>query len=97
MEKLNNISWFHIHQDGMILEIGKLFGEIWESDEAGVVTGIDATAIDCSNVLLRSENEAQHLVGLGLQDIIAIAMPDAVLVAHKRRSQDVSLVVKIKK
>ncbi|MDA1238275.1 MAG: cupin domain-containing protein, partial [Proteobacteria bacterium] len=43
--------------------------------------------------LLRSESESQHLVGLGLNDIVAIAMPDAVLVAHKDCIQDVKQVV----
>ena len=62
-------------------------------DAEGVVTSENATAIECQNVLLRSENESQHLVGLGLKNIIAIAMPDAVLVAHKDRVQDIKLVV----
>jgi mannose-1-phosphate guanylyltransferase/mannose-6-phosphate isomerase len=64
-----------------------------EPDVNGVVTSANATAIDCQNVLLRSENKTQHLVGLGLEDIIAIAMPDAVLVAHKDRVQDIKMVV----
>ena len=64
-----------------------------EPDAEGVVTSQNATAIECQNVLLRSENESQHLVGLGLEDIITIAMPDAVLVAHKDRAQDIKLVV----
>ena len=62
-------------------------------DAEGVVTSENATAIECQNVLLRSENEFQHLVGLGLENIIAIAMPDAVLVAHKDRAHDLKLVV----
>jgi len=62
-------------------------------DAEGVVTSENATAIECQNVLLRSENESQHLVGLGLEDIITIAMPDAVLVAHKDRAQDIKVVV----
>ena len=62
-------------------------------DPEGVVASENATAIECQNVLLRSENDFQHLVGLGLENIIAIAMPDAVLVAHKDRAQDIKLVV----
>lgn len=70
---------------------------VWEeqkSDDNGVVTSQNATAIDCKDVLLRSEEQDQQLVGLGLTDIIAIAMPDAVLVAHKDRAQEVKKVVK---
>ena len=62
-------------------------------DASGVVCGSNATAIECQNTLLRSENDSQHLVGLGLENIIAIAMPDAVLVADKDRAQDIKLVV----
>jgi len=62
-------------------------------DAEGVVTSENATAIECQNVLLRTENESQHLVGLGLENIIVIAMPDAVLVAHKDRAQDIKEVV----
>ncbi len=60
-----------------------------EPDAQGVAAVGEAHAVDCRNVLLRSESDSQVLVGLGLQDIIAIAMPDAVLVADKARVQDV--------
>jgi mannose-1-phosphate guanylyltransferase/mannose-6-phosphate isomerase len=42
-----------------------------------------ATAIDCEGTLLRSEAEGVELVGIGLRDIVAVAMPDAVLVARR--------------
>lgn len=62
-------------------------------DAAGVVVSESATAIDCENTLLRAEEPQQQIVGIGLKDIIAIAMPDAVLVAHKDRAQDVKKAV----
>ena len=65
---------------------------IWregEADAAGVVTSGPSTALDCKNALLRATNEDQQLVVIGLEDIIAVAMPDAVLVAHKDGIQDV--------
>jgi mannose-1-phosphate guanylyltransferase/mannose-6-phosphate isomerase len=62
-------------------------------DAAGNVTSDHATAIDCRNTLLRSENPAVELVGIGLEDLIAVAMPDAVLVARADRAQDVKLAV----
>lgn len=62
-------------------------------DDRGVVTSAHATAIDCDHSLLRSESDTLELVGLGLKDIFAIAMPDAVLVAHMSRAQDVKLAV----
>lgn len=51
------------------------------------------TAIDCEGSLLRSEAEGLELVGIGLRDIIAVAMPDAVLVAHRSRAQEVKQAV----
>lgn len=62
-------------------------------DGLGVVTSDHATSIDCQNTLLRSESERLELVGIGLKDIIAVAMPDAVLVAHMDRAQDVKKAV----
>ena len=62
-------------------------------DGNGVALHGPTTAIDCHDTLLRSETEDQTLVGLGLHNIIAIAMPDAVLVADKSRAQEVKLAV----
>ncbi len=62
-------------------------------DARGVATGGSATAIDCDDTLLRSEDDGLEIVGIGLQNVIAVAMPDAVLVADKSRSQDVKQAV----
>ncbi len=64
-------------------------------DPAGVVTHGPAQAIDCRNSLLRSEDESLELVGIGLENIIAVAMPDAVLVADTRAGQDVKKAVSL--
>ena len=58
-------------------------------DAAGNVTSDHATAIDCRDTLLRSESAGLEVVGIGLDDITVVAMPDAVLVAHKSQSQRV--------
>lgn len=68
-----------------------------KSDALGNVTSETAHAIECSNSLLRSESSGQQVVGIGLNDIMAIAMPDAVLVAHKDRAQDVKKAVELLK
>ncbi len=62
-------------------------------DENGVVTDGTATAVDCKNTLLRSESDNIHLVGLGLENITAVAMNDAVLVADMNASQRIKDVV----
>jgi len=66
-------------------------------DATGMVCNGPVTAIDCSGTLLHATNEAQQVVGIGLTDIVAIAMPDAVLVAHKDRTQDVKKAVAVLK
>jgi mannose-1-phosphate guanylyltransferase/mannose-6-phosphate isomerase len=64
-----------------------------DSTGTGLVTSGPTTAIDCENTLLRAESDDQALVGIGLRNLVVIAMPDAVLVADRRRSQDVKLAV----
>lgn len=64
-----------------------------DRDGDGVATGGNALAIDCHDTLLRSEAEAMELVGIGLDGIVVIAMPDAVLVADASRSQEVKVAV----
>ncbi|MFT5616192.1 MAG: mannose-1-phosphate guanylyltransferase/mannose-6-phosphate isomerase [Granulosicoccus sp.] len=63
------------------------------SDANGVATSGPAMAIDCTNTLLRSEDKGLELVGIGLNNILVVAMPDAVLVADMSRAQDVKQVV----
>lgn len=68
-----------------------------KQDSLGNVTSESAHAIECSHTLLRSESDGQQIVGIGLNDIVAIAMPDAVLVAPKNRAQDVKKAVDLLK
>jgi mannose-1-phosphate guanylyltransferase/mannose-6-phosphate isomerase len=73
---------------------------VWQEagpDASGNVASDHATAIDCTDTLLRSESDRIELVGIGLTDIIAIATTDAVLVAHKSQSQQVKEAVSILK
>ena len=66
-------------------------------DKFGNVVSETSHIIDCSNCLVRSDGNNQPVVGIGLNDIIAIAMPDAVLVSHKDRAQDVKKAVELLK
>ena len=69
---------------------------IWREAEAGadgVVTSGAVTAIDCRDSLLRSEDGGLELVGIGLEGLVAVAMPDAVLVADRSRTQEVKQAV----
>lgn len=65
---------------------------VWqESGRDGAENALsgNALAIDCTQSLLRSEASGLELVGIGLEGIIAVAMPDAVLVARKGDAQRV--------
>lgn len=93
MEKAANLS---------VLPYGGEWSDLggWEAvwreggpDATGVVVHGAATAIDCENSLLRSEADTLQLVGIGLKNIVAVAMPDAVLISDKSRAQDVKLAV----
>ncbi len=60
-----------------------------QQDADGVVTQGGAMAIECRQTLLRSEEPDIQLVGVGLDNIVAVAMRDAVLVADITASQQV--------
>lgn len=93
MEKAQNLSV--VPFDAEWSDLGG-WDAVWREsgpDENGVVASGTATAIDCSDTLLRSESENLEVVGIGLDGIVAVAMNDAVLVADKSRTQDVKLAV----
>ena len=62
-------------------------------DTRGVALSGAATALDCDDTLLRSEDSRLEVVGIGLKNIVAVAMPDAVLVADAARAQEVKQAV----
>ncbi len=93
MEKAQNIE---------VVPLGAAWSDLgdWNAvwrENGGSGTGTVAqgavTMIDCEGSLLRSDVVGQHVVGIGLTDLVVVAMPDAVLVADRSRSQDVKLAV----
>lgn len=66
-----------------------------QQDAQGNALAGPATAIDCHDTLLRSDDDRVELVGIGLDGILAVATQDAVLVAHKSRAQDVKKAVEV--
>ena len=65
---------------------------VWQEspqDGSGNAMAGLSTAIDCENTLLRSESDEIELVGIGLKNVVAVAMRDAVLVADMSDSQSV--------
>lgn len=97
MERASNLSV--VPFSGAWSDLGG-WDSVWsasEPNDSGVVTSGSASAIDCENSLLRSENEGLELVGIGLHNMIAVATHDAVLVADKSRAQDVKKAVDLLK
>jgi mannose-1-phosphate guanylyltransferase/mannose-6-phosphate isomerase len=90
MEKAANIEL--VPFGGAWSDLGD-WNAVWRENGAGTVAQGAVTAIDCEGSLLRSEVAGQHVVGIGLQDLVVVAMPDAVLVADRSRAQDVKAAV----
>jgi mannose-1-phosphate guanylyltransferase / mannose-6-phosphate isomerase len=93
MERAQNLSV--VPFDGGWSDLGG-WDAVWRESEGnsdGMVLAGEASAINSKNSLLRSENKNQEIVGIGLENIIAIAMPDAVLVADMSSAQDVKKAV----
>lgn len=93
MERAPNL--FVVPYGGTWSDLGD-WQAVWregEPDTTGVVTTGPSTALDCTDTLLHATSATQEIVGIGLEDIIAVAMPDAVLIAHKDRAQDVKTAV----
>lgn len=93
MERASNLQV--VPFDGQWSDLGD-WSSVWRESgpsEDGLVTHGPVTAIDCSTSLLRSESDGLELVGIGLRDLMVVAMPDAVLVADRSRSQEVKQAV----
>ncbi|MBS8227416.1 mannose-1-phosphate guanylyltransferase/mannose-6-phosphate isomerase [Vannielia litorea] len=93
MEKAGNLSV--VPFSGAWSDLGG-WDAVWREsppDERGNVTTGEATAIDCEDTLLRSDSARLEVVGIGLKNVMAVAMNDAVLVADMSRAQDVKAAV----
>ncbi|AKS46646.1 mannose-1-phosphate guanylyltransferase/mannose-1-phosphate guanylyltransferase / mannose-6-phosphate isomerase [Octadecabacter temperatus] len=94
MEKADNLAVIEHEGDWSDLGGWDAIQKQMPVDDAGVSTHGPSLAVDCTDSLLRSESDDVQLVGLGLNNIVAIAMPDAVLVADRSRVADLGVVVK---
>ncbi len=93
MERAGNLAV--VPFDGGWSDLGD-WQAVWREsaqDADAVAQSGPVTAIDCAGSLLRAEDGAQQLVGIGLEGMVAVAMPDAVLVAPMARAQEVKAAV----
>ncbi len=78
MEKADNLQVLAFSDGWSDLGDWEALRRITDKDEQGTALVGEATSVDCSDSLLWSATEGQELVGIGLENIIAVAMPDAV-------------------
>ncbi|SDJ09701.1 mannose-1-phosphate guanylyltransferase/mannose-6-phosphate isomerase [Lutimaribacter saemankumensis] len=93
MEKVGNIS--AVRFDGKWSDLGS-WEAVWRGsaqDDTGNALSENTTALHCENTLLRSESEEVELVGIGLKNVVAVAMRDAVMVADISEAQNVKMAV----
>ena len=97
MEKAENMSVMPYAGSWSDLGDWDAFWREGNPDVNGVVATGNATSVACKDTLLYSTDEQQKLVGVGLEGVIAVSMPDAVLVVNKDQAQRVkSLVAELK-
>jgi mannose-1-phosphate guanylyltransferase/mannose-6-phosphate isomerase len=97
MEKAKNVSV--VRFDGAWSDLGS-WESVWQEssrDVAGNAVSDHAIALQCEGSLLRSESEDIELIGIGLKNIVAVAMRDAVLVADMSDTQNVKQAVAVLK
>ncbi|MBV6634427.1 MULTISPECIES: mannose-1-phosphate guanylyltransferase/mannose-6-phosphate isomerase [Mameliella] len=97
MEKAPNLS--AVRFDGHWTDLGG-WESVWlesDRDEDGNAVSDHATALDCEGSLLRAEAADQELIGIGLKNVVAVAMRDAVMVADMSQAQNVKQAVKVLK
>jgi mannose-1-phosphate guanylyltransferase/mannose-1-phosphate guanylyltransferase/mannose-6-phosphate isomerase len=97
MEKAGNLSV--VRFEGHWSDLGS-WEAVWQEsprDADGNACSEHATAIGCRNSLLRSDGPGVELVGIGLHNIVAVAMRDAVMVADMSGSQNVKQAVQLLK
>ena len=73
---------------------------VWQEspqDADGNASFGHVTELNCENSLLRAESDDIELVGIGLKNIVAVAMRDAVIVADMSDSQNVKQAVTLLK
>lgn len=94
MEKVDNLSVIAHQGDWSDLGGWNAVYDHATRDGTGVAVQGAAYAVDCEDSLLRSDNDTLQLVGLGLKNVVAVAMADAVLVADRSRVAELGDVVK---
>ena len=93
MEKARNIFCVDFQTNWSDLGDWAAMANLEGRDQNNNVIGQKSLGIECNNTMLWSSAERVRLVGLGLENIVAVATDDAILVAKADRLQEVRKVV----
>ncbi|MDC0992901.1 mannose-1-phosphate guanylyltransferase/mannose-6-phosphate isomerase [Alphaproteobacteria bacterium] len=93
MEKAKNIFCVDFQPAWSDLGDWRAIANLLEHDANNNVISQSSTGIECTNTMLWSTAERVRLTGLGLDNIVAVATDDAILVASADRLQEVRKIV----
>ena len=93
MEHAKNLSVVPFNNDWSDLGGWDAVWREGDKDTSGVQISGAVTSIDCKDTMLRSDSERLEVIGIGLENIFAVAMNDAVLIADMSKAQDVKRAV----
>ena len=91
MEKSDRLAVVRLESNWTDIGSWSALWEIESSDREGNVIVGDVECLDTQGSYLRTDGRL--LVSLGMKDAVVVSTPDAVLVADKRRSQEIKAVV----
>lgn len=95
MEKASNVLCLPIDVDWNDVGSWVSLEEVWESDKAGNAGLGDVVVLDSANCIVSSTRKLTALVGV--EDLIVVDTPDALLICKKDRAQDVKKLQEILK
>ena len=79
-----DVGWNDVGTWGTLLHIG-------DEDSAGNVVAGDVVTVDTTNSYVRSEGRL--IVTIGLDDVVIVETPEAIVAVHKDRTEDIKQVV----
>lgn len=94
MERADNLVAMPLHTGWSDLGDWKSIWSASPHDDQGNALSLGATALDCHDSLLQTEDASMQLVGIGLEDMIVVTTADAVLGAPMAESQRVGEAVR---
>lgn len=93
MEKADNIFCVNFKSTWSDLGDWHTIANLMDGDKNNNFVSQNSTSVDCKNTMLWSSANRVRLAGLGLENIVAVATDDAVLVANASQLQDVRKIV----